>query len=135
MQRQNYSIKWLLELKTMNREWFGLVSIISLELSLCVTLSIKKMGFCWWVQRVKKVVSYSPGLLDFAIGVHEFCCYFHNGQVRCFGELKLQTKCNQSCSPFFFFLLTKDGTKCFYCNMPSGGCKSAENSHFVSINS
>ena len=90
LQRQNYSIKWLLDLKTINREWFGLLSIISLELSLCVTLSIKKMGFRWWVQRVKKVVSYSPGLLDFAIGLVNSVVNLPDGQVKFFEEFELQ---------------------------------------------
>ena len=44
-------------------------------------------------QRVKKVVSDSPGLVDFAIGL----VIFVQGK-RCFlGESKLQKDCNQSC--------------------------------------
>ena len=48
------------------------------------------MGFCWWVQRVKKVVSYSPGLLDFAIGLVNSVVNLPNGQVKFFEEFELQ---------------------------------------------
>ena len=72
---------------------FGLVSIISLELSLSVTLSIKKMGFCWWVQRVKKVVSYSLRLLDFAIGLVNSVVNLPDGQVKFFEEFEWQKNC------------------------------------------
>ena len=46
-------------------------------------------------QRAKKVVSDSPGLVDFAIGLVFLTCPIG----KCFfgGEFKLQKDCNQSC--------------------------------------
>ena len=43
-------------------------------------------------QHAKKVMSHSPGLVDFAIGL-----------VNCRGKFKLQQDCNQSSSSFFFW--------------------------------
>ena len=52
----------------------------------------------------KKVVSSSPGLVDFTIGLVIFVLYLSDGQVLFFsffvgggGEFKLQKDCNQSC--------------------------------------
>ena len=53
----------------------------------------KKMGFCWWVQRVKKVVSYSPRLLDFAIGLVNSVVNLPDGQVKFFEEFEWQKNC------------------------------------------
>ena len=45
-----------------------------------------------------KVVSDSPGLVDFAIGLVIFLFNLPDGQVLFFGrKFKLQKKCNQSC--------------------------------------
>ena len=49
------------------------------------------------VQRAKKVVSDSPGLVDFAIGLVVFALNLPDGQVLFFGKFKLQKDCNQSC--------------------------------------
>ena len=49
------------------------------------------------VQRAKKVVSDSPGLVDFAIGPVVFVFNLPDGQVLFFGKFKLQKDCNQSC--------------------------------------
>ena len=49
------------------------------------------------MQRVKKVVSDSPGLVDFAIGLVIFVLNLHDGQVLFFGKFKLQKDCYQSC--------------------------------------
>ena len=47
--------------------------------------------------RAKKVVSDSPGLVDFATGLVNFVLNMPNGQVLLFGKFKLQKDCNQSC--------------------------------------
>ena len=44
-------------------------------------------------QRGKKVVSDSPGLVDFAIGLVNFVLNLPNGQVKFFEEFKLQKNC------------------------------------------
>ena len=44
-------------------------------------------------QLVKKVVSDSPGLVDFAIGLVNFFLNLPNGQVKFFEEFKLQKNC------------------------------------------
>ena len=49
------------------------------------------------MQHAKKVVSDSPGLVDFAIGLVIFVLNLPNGQVPFFGKFKLQKDCNQSC--------------------------------------
>ena len=48
-------------------------------------------------QRTKKVVSDSPGLVEFAIGLVIFVLNLPNGQVLFFGKFKLQKDCNQPC--------------------------------------
>ena len=49
-------------------------------------------------QRAKKVMSNSPGLVDFAIGLVIFVLNLPDGQVLFFfGKFKLQKGCNQSC--------------------------------------
>ena len=48
-------------------------------------------------QRAKKVVSDSPGLVDFAIGLVVFVLNLPDGLVLFFGKFKLQKDCNQSC--------------------------------------
>ena len=48
-------------------------------------------------QRAKKVVSDSPGLVDFAIGLVVFVLNLPDGQVLFFGKFKFQKDCNQSC--------------------------------------
>ena len=42
------------------------------------------------MQRAKKVVSYSPGLVDFAIGLVNSVINLPDGQVKVFEEFKLQ---------------------------------------------
>ena len=48
-------------------------------------------------QRAKKVVSDSPGLVDFAIGLVIFVLNLPDGQVLFFGEIQITKDCNQSC--------------------------------------
>ena len=50
-------------------------------------------------QRAKRVVSDSPGLVDFAIGLVIFVLNLPDGQVPFFFFLKFTTQkdCNQSC--------------------------------------
>ena len=48
-------------------------------------------------QHAKKVVSDSPGPVDFAIGLVVFVLNLPDGQVLFFGKFKLQKDCNQSC--------------------------------------
>ena len=50
-----------------------------------------------WSQCEKKVVSNSPGLVDFAVGLVIFLLNLPDGQVLFFGKFKLQKDCNQSC--------------------------------------
>ena len=63
-----------------------------------------------FLQCAKKVVSSSPGLVDFTIGLVIFVLYLSDGQVLFFSffcrggggggggaEFKLQKDCNQSC--------------------------------------
>ena len=45
------------------------------------------------VQRAKKLVSDSPGLVDFAIGLVNSVIYLPDGQVKFFEEFKLQKNC------------------------------------------
>ena len=48
-------------------------------------------------QRAKKVVSDSPGLVDFAIRLVIFVLNLPDGQVLFFGRFKLLKDCHQSC--------------------------------------
>ena len=48
------------------------------------------------LQCTKKVVSDSPGLLDFVIGLVVFVLNLPDGQLLFFGKFKLQKDCNQS---------------------------------------
>ena len=48
-------------------------------------------------QHAKKVMSDSPGLVDFAIGLVIFVVNLPDEQVLFFGKFKLQMDCNQSC--------------------------------------
>ena len=48
-------------------------------------------------QHAKKVVSDSPGLVDFAIGLMIFVLNLPDRQVLFFGKFKLQKDSNQSC--------------------------------------
>ena len=45
------------------------------------------------MQRAKKVVSDSPGLVDFAIGLVNSVLNLPDGQVKFFEEFKLQKNC------------------------------------------
>ena len=45
------------------------------------------------LQHAKKVVSDSPGLVDFAIGLVNSVINLPDGQVKCFEEFKLQKNC------------------------------------------
>ena len=49
-------------------------------------------------QHVKKVVSDSLGLVDFAIGLVNPVLNLPKGQVKFLGKFKLQKNCNQCCS-------------------------------------
>ena len=59
-------------------------------------------------QRAKKVVSNSPGLVDFASGLVNPNLSLPKGQVMFFGKFKLQKNCNQCCSSKFFWGYVKD---------------------------
>ena len=48
-------------------------------------------------QHAKKVVSDSPGPVDFAIRLVVFVLNLPDGQVLFFEKFKLQKDCNQSC--------------------------------------
>ena len=48
-------------------------------------------------------MSDSPGLVDFAVGLVNSVLNLPEGQVRFFGEFKLQKSYNQSCSSKIFF--------------------------------
>ena len=52
-------------------------------------------------QRAEKVVSDSPGLVDFAIGLVNSVDNLPDGQVKFLGKFKLQS-CNQSCRSIIF---------------------------------
>ena len=52
-------------------------------------------------QDAKKVVSDSPGLVDFAFGLVDFVLNLPNGQVKFYGGIL--NYCNQSCSSKKFF--------------------------------
>ena len=49
-------------------------------------------------QRAKKVVSDSPGLVDFAFGLVNSVLNLSDGQVNFLGKFKLQKDGNQSCN-------------------------------------
>ena len=49
------------------------------------------------LQCAKKVVSNSPGLMDFAIGLVIFVLNLPDGQRPFFGEIQFHKDCNQSC--------------------------------------
>ena len=60
------------------------------------------------LQRAKKVVSDSLGLVDFAIGLVNPVVNLPEGQVKFFGKFKLQKNCNQCCSSKIFLGYLKD---------------------------
>ena len=60
------------------------------------------------IQRAKKVVSDSPGLVDFAIGQVNSVLFCPTDKWRFFGELKLQKYCKTKC---FKFLINSCGPK------------------------
>ena len=49
----------------------------------------RKYHLRYLVQRAKKVVSDSPGLVDFAIGLVTFVLNLPDGQVLFFGEIQI----------------------------------------------
>ena len=49
------------------------------------------------LQLAKKVVSNSPGLVDFAIGLVIFVLNLPDRQRQFFGEIQFHKDCNQSC--------------------------------------
>ena len=54
-------------------------------------------------QRAKKVMSDSPGLVDFAIGLLKSVLNVSDRQMNSFfTKFRLQKNCNQSCSSKFF---------------------------------
>ena len=55
------------------------------------------------LQRAKKLVSHSPGLVDFATVLVNSVLNFSDGLVKSFGEFILQKNCNQYCSSKTFF--------------------------------
>ena len=50
----------------------------------------------WQVQRAKKVVSDSPGLVDFAIRLVNSVLNLPNGQLKYFEEFNLQKNCEMN---------------------------------------
>ena len=55
-----------------------------------------------------KVVSDSPALVDFAIGLVNHVLDLPEGQLKFLGKFKLQKNCNQCCSSKFFGGYLKD---------------------------
>ena len=53
------------------------------------------MGTFPETQRAKKVMSDSPGLVDFAIGLVNPVLKLPEGRVKILGKFKLQKNCNQ----------------------------------------
>ena len=51
--------------------------------------SFTNNGWSLQLQRAKKVMSDSPGLVDFAIGLVIFALNLPNGQVLSFGEIQI----------------------------------------------
>ena len=60
------------------------------------------------MQSVKKVVSDSSGLVDFAIGLVNPLLNLSEGRVKFFGKFKLQKNYNQCCSSKKFWGHLKD---------------------------
>ena len=60
------------------------------------------------IQRVKKVMSDSPGLVDFAIRLVNSVLNLPEGQVKFFGKFKWQKNRNQCCSSKIFWGYLKD---------------------------
>ena len=58
-----------------------------------INLKVNFKTFQKNMQRAKKVVSDSPGLVDFAIGLMNFVLNLPNGKVKFFEEFKLQKNC------------------------------------------
>ena len=54
------------------------------------------------LQSAKKVVSDSPGLVDFTTRLVNSVLNLPDGQVKFLREFKLQKNCNQFCSSNFF---------------------------------
>ena len=54
-----------------------------------MTLFTKLRSTCYQQKRGKKVVSHSPGLVDFAIGVVFFVLNLPDGQELFFGEIQI----------------------------------------------
>ena len=65
-------------------------------------------------QHAKKVVSDSPGLVDFAIGQELVNPVLNlpEGKVKFFGKFKLQKNRNQGCSSIVFLGYLKDSPNC-----------------------
>ena len=57
-------------------------------------------------QHAKKVMSVSPGLVDFAVRLMSSVLNLLEGQVTFFGEYKSQKNGNQTCSSLFFMLVS-----------------------------
>ena len=53
----------------------------------------ERMLISLWLQRAKKVVSHSPGLVDFTIRLVNSVLNLPNGQVKFFEEFNLQKNC------------------------------------------
>ena len=58
-----------------------------------INLKVNFKTFPKNMQRAKKVVSDSPGLVDFAIGLVNSVLNLPDGQVKFFEEFKLQKNC------------------------------------------
>ena len=69
--------------------------------SRCFRMISTKISFI--SQRAMKVVSDSPWLVDFAVGLVNSVLNLPDGQARFLGEFKLHRNCNQSCLSKHFF--------------------------------
>ena len=84
-----------------------MVQVINIFVEKYIILSPKLQKLKkWWsffIQRAKKVVSNSPGLVDFAIGLENSVFNLPNRQVMFFEEFELQKNCeiNSSCQKVF----------------------------------
>ena len=65
------------------------------------------LNYFYHCQRAKEVVSYSLGLMDFAIGLVNSVINLHVGQVNFFEEFKLQKSCEINLLIKTFFKLVE----------------------------
>ena len=76
----------------------GSITVPQLVVTFCLGLYFPSS----YSQHAKKVVSDSPGLVDFAIGLVNSVINLPDRQVKFWGKLRLQKNCNQCSSKNFF---------------------------------